>query len=447
MKRFWVLVLCLFVSQTAFAFNIVYPKSKNVVINSPTTFFIGSSKKSVKINGVSIPLHRTGAFAYFVKLPSNVNTFKIESDGQIETYTISKKRVVSNSPVSTKLIEYQSIKPVVVDVENTPLRSTPVDAGINRMAHLQKGVLLNADGEKNGFYRVKLNETKKGWISKNNVKQTESFKPARIESQKFTENDENYVLKLHLDKRVPFEITEGANLKLQFFNTEKEQIFQFPYKEKNGNDKLFGYSGKYENNDFIFTVNKPPKIDNKKPLKGIKITVDPGHGGKETGTTGCFGDKEKDVVLKISKYLEKELSNRGAKVFMTRHDDSYVGLYDRVKMSNDNGSMFFVSIHNNALPDTLDPNKHRGTSTYYYYGQSETLAKNVLNTMVEQLGTQNDNIHRQSFAVVRNTNALAILVEVAYMINPDDNEMLLNEEFQKNTAKAISDGIEKTLKE
>ena len=447
MKRFWVLVLCLFISQEAFAFNIVYPKSKNAVINSPTTFFIGSSKRPVKINGVPIPLHRTGAFAYFVKLPASINTFKFESEGQTEIYTISKRKSGYAGGVTSKFVQYQTIKPIIVENENTPLRSTPIDAGINRIAHLQKGVLLNADGEKGSFYRVKLNEAQKGWISKSNVKQTTAFAPAKIKSHHFKENENEYILKLSLDKRVPFEITEGETLKLKFFNTEKEQIFTFPYKEKTGTNKLFGYSGVYSDNDFLFTINKPPKIDKKMPLKNIKITVDAGHGGKETGTTGCFGDKEKDVVLKIAKYLEKELQQRGADVVMTRNDDSYVGLYDRVKISNEKGARFFVSIHNNALPDTLDPNQHRGTSTYYYYPQSERFAQNILNTMVETLGTKNDNIHRQSFAVVRNTNALSVLIEVAYLINPDDNEMLLNEQFQKNTAKAIADGIEKTAKE
>ena len=65
--------------------------------------------------------------------------------------------------------------------------------------------------------------------------------------------------------------------------------------------------------------------------------------------------------------------------------------------------------------------------------------------MTEELGTQNDNIHQQSFAVVRNTGALSILIEIAYLINPYDNEMLINHDFQKNTAKSIANGIEKYL--
>ena len=127
---------------------------------------------------------------------------------------------------------------------------------------------------------------------------------------------------------------------------------------------------------------------------------------------------------------------------MTRTDDSYVGLYDRVNFSNNQNSMFFISIHNNALPDTLNPNDHRGTSVYYYYEQAEPLARTMLNTITSQLKTQNDEVHRQSFAVVRNTNALSILIEVAYLINPDDNELLINPNFQKPAAKSIAKGLE-----
>ena len=130
---------------------------------------------------------------------------------------------------------------------------------------------------------------------------------------------------------------------------------------------------------------------------------------------------------------------------MTREHDKNVGLNERIDIANKNDAVIFVSIHNNALPDTLNPNEHRGTSIFYYYNQAKHLAETVLKTMTEELGTQNDNIHQQSFAVVRNTGSLSILIEVAYLINPYDNEMLINHDFQKNTAKSIANGLEKYL--
>ena len=65
--------------------------------------------------------------------------------------------------------------------------------------------------------------------------------------------------------------------------------------------------------------------------------------------------------------------------------------------------------------------------------------------MNKQLETQNDNIRQGSLALVRNTNALSILIETAYLINPEDNAMLIDPNFQKRCAKAIADGIEDFL--
>lgn len=70
---------------------------------------------------------------------------------------------------------------------------------------------------------------------------------------------------------------------------------------------------------------------------------------------------------------------------MTRDDDSEVSLSDRVKKSNDNNSQIFLSIHNNALPDSLADRKATGTETYYFYPQSRELAKTLLNTITTDL--------------------------------------------------------------
>ena len=68
-----------------------------------------------------------------------------------------------------------------------------------------------------------------------------------------------------------------------------------------------------------------------------------------------------------------------------------------------------------------------------------------MNAMVNELGVNNHGIKQQSFAVIRNTNALSLLIEIGYLINPSDNANMINKDFQKKTAKAIADGIENYL--
>lgn len=446
-------VILLGVQNYAQAFDIVFPKVKNHTVFGDTTFFIGSSKTPLLINSESIKLHHTGAFAHFVRLQDGINTFVIKSDDKSDIYYVTKKIKPKYTSVSkTRLFNQKRY--FVVTKDNTPLRSTPINAGINRLAHLQQGVLLSVDGQKGEFYRVRLDKENVAWISKNNVKLTNYFSPAKLSSYEYSETDEDYFLIFHLNKKIPFKITENdveGTIGLEFYNTDKEHKFHFNYREKAASNAFWGYGGEYifnsEKNswDFVLKIRKPPIITRWSPLKDIVITVDAGHGGVERGAIGCLGDNEKAIVLKMAKFLEQELISRGAKVVMTRREDLQTGLYDRVEIANNNNSMFFVSIHNNALSENKNPNEHRGTSVYYYYNQAQDFAKTILDTMVQKLDTQNDGVHQASYAVVRNTNALSILVEVAYMINPDDNELLIDEKFQKKTAVAIANGIEKYL--
>ena len=170
--------------------------------------------------------------------------------------------------------------------------------------------------------------------------------------------------------------------------------------------------------------------------------MDAGHGGSERGAIGCLGDKEKDINLKIANELKKNLENLGANVVMTRECDGTVSLDDRVKMAKENCSNIFVSIHLNSIPDIkMDIHKNKGTSVYYYNENSKELAKIVKNSLVSQLNTRNDGVRQASFAVIRPTEYVGILVEVAYMTNPMDSILYKKEDFPSVTANAIANGI------
>lgn len=450
MKKFALLLGLVLLGNSSQAFDVVYPKSKNVMINSNSTFFIGSSDKPLKINGQDVPLHQTGAFAYVVKLNQGSNTFVLQTETEKQVYEITKPIIKSECNLPLQFIQYPEKKSVYVTTEGAPLRSTPVDAGINRMAHLQRNVELLVDGEKGGFYRVLLGEKDFGWIAKTNVKQflqDFSSTPATLSGYDYEDSDEYFKFIFHLDKRVPFEMLEGEPFQLKLFNvkdnSENVYNFDFSLKEATGSEKLYGYSGEYQGNDFVLKIRKPPCINTRKPLYNIKIVVDAGHGGSEFGSIGCLGDKEKDLNLEFAKYLEADLKKMGAKVVMTRSDDSYVGLKERVDIANREEAVVFISMHCNALPDGADPNKNSGTSIYYYYPQAKNLADAIMQEVTMDLGVNNDKVRQGSLAVVRNTNALSILIETAYLINPEDNANLINPEFQKQYSKSVAKAVEK----
>ena len=447
MRRYLLLFILILLGGKCFAFDVVYPKNSTVTINAKSTFFIGSSKTPLKINGQNVPLHWSGGFAYVVNLNEGTNTFTLQSENEKKIFIINKPAIKSSGWTPPQFFKYPDNKHGYVVNENSPLRSTPVDAGINRLAHLQRNVLLTIDGEKNGFYRVVLGENKFGWIAKTNVKLGNEYEFATFYDYDFIDDEKFYIYKFHFDKKVPFELSENIPLTIKFFNIKdkKDNTFslEFPQSLYFGEKNLIGYGGEYQDNDFIWKIKKIPNISPKKPLKNIIITIDAGHGGSENGAIGCLGDKEKDITLAISKLLEAELKQRGAKVIMTRSDDSYVGLKERVDIANYDNSEVLISIHGNALPDGADPNKNSGTSIYYYYNQSKPLADTIIETMTSELGLNNDKVRQASFALVRNTNALSILIETAYLINPEDNAKLISADFQKEIAKSIANGLEK----
>ncbi len=448
LKLIFSLILFSVITQQCFALDIVYPRKNQVTINSSSTFFIGSSTVGVPltVNGEYVRVHPSGGFAYVVNLHDGKNTFVLQSGDEIKTYIIEKPpaRTYSGNYTPPPLVEYTSKKNYYIASDGAPLRQTPIDAGINRLSHFEKDVPLLIDGEKSNFYRVVLNNNEKAWIAKTNVKAFKGYlnTPATVSGRIFSEDDKYYTFTFDLDKKTPYIMTEGQLFTLKFYNVkdypDNTYVFTFPIQ-----GKLFGYQGYYEGNKFILKIRKYPQINAQKPLKGRIITIDAGHGGNDTGTIGCCGHKEKDINLAISEFLEKELQSRGATVFMTRRIDNNVGLKTRVEYANSKDSELLISIHANALPDGADPNKHSGTSIFYYYNQAKPLADKILAEVTTQVGTSDDKVRQGSLALVRNTNALSILIEVAYMINPEDNAKLINTEFQKQCAKSIADGIEK----
>ena len=449
MKKLIFLLGLVLLGNSCFAFNIVYPKKNDVTVNAQSTFFIGSSDKPLKINGKDVTIHPSGGFAYVVQLNSGKNTFVLQSGEERQIYVITKPVVKSICSLPPQFISYKEKKYYYVTTEGAPLRSTPVNAGINRMAHLQRNVPLIVDGENRGFYRVVLAENKFGWISKADVKtfvDDFALNPAELSGYDYIDSEDYFTFVFHLSRQVPFGMVEGDPFLMKFYNIkdypDNTYIMDFPVKDALSGRKLIGYSGEYQGNDFVLKIRKPIITNDKKPLKGITIAVDAGHGGSEVGAVGCLGHKEKDITLLIAKNLEAELKKRGAHVVMTRSNDIYTGLKERVNIANKQDSAVFISIHGNALPDGMDPNKISGTSIYYYYNQAKPLADILINTITSQLGTNNDKVRQESFAVVRNTNALSILIETAYLINTDDNAKLINPEFQKQCAKAIADGLE-----
>lgn len=442
------LLLLMCTCNISWGVQIVYPKTPNVTINSDKTFFVGneSPSKTLKINNEIVKLHSSGGFKHVVKLNPGQNVFIIDNGESRQVYKITRPKISGNvNNNSFKYIKYENPFVIEITKDNTPLRSTPVDKGFNRLQHLNSGIKFEAIAEERGFYKVKLGRDGYGYICKEYAKKTDklNLESAHFVSAVYKHDKNNKYLEISLDKQVPYSVTDSEfGLDIVLYNTDT------PYEIYEGHidGKSFGYTSYYRDNETLVVLMKEhPKIDKSKPFKKIRITIDPGHGGNELGAIGCLGTKEKDVNLEIALNLKNKLEKLGAIVNMTRDDDSYVGLKERVDKSNYFDSDIFLSIHNNSLPDSLADKDASGTYTYYFYPQSRELAKVLLNSISQKTGFRENRTIGQSFAVIRNTQSLAVLLEIGYLINPEDNFKLINKDFQNKITDGIIDGLEKYL--
>ncbi|MBD2132747.1 N-acetylmuramoyl-L-alanine amidase [Sphaerospermopsis sp. FACHB-1094] len=214
------------------------------------------------------------------------------------------------------------------------------------------------------------------------------------------------------------------------------------------NFQQWGYKLKYDNTTLVLTLRHAPKIHNRKrlPLSGIKILLDPGHGGKESGAIGPTGYPEKDANLVISKLLRDELVKRGAKVVMTREDDRDVSLVERQQIIEKEEPAIALSIHYNALPDDGDAEKTRGFGTFWYHPQAHSLAIFLQNHVVKTLKKPHYGVFWNNLALTRPAAAPSVLLELGFMINPQEFEEIVNPQEQRKMARTLADGVTEWFK-
>jgi len=176
--------------------------------------------------------------------------------------------------------------------------------------------------------------------------------------------------------------------------------------------------------------------------------IDPGHGGRFPGAIGPAGTQEKDVVLEVSKILEADLIEMGAEVRMTRSSDVEVApggslrddLKARVDLANQWPADLFISVHANSAENSAA----KGTETFHAIkasDRSKTLAKLLQKSMIDDLALTDRGVKASNFYVIKNTKMPASLVELGFLSNPGEEQILADPAMQKRFGHALSKGV------
>jgi len=234
----------------------------------------------------------------------------------------------------------------------------------------------------------------------------------------------------------------------------------------------------------------PPVEGNPQAAKGIPtIVIDPGHGGLEVGAKGKFGNLEKDITLAISLKLKALIEkNLAFHVELTRDKDLDVSLENRAAIANNHRAELFISIHANSsyrhnangsetfflslnatdeearrlaylennsadlekplAPENADDIKMIlwDMAQSAYLKQSQRLAEIIQDELNSLLGTKDRGIKQAPFKVLTGVACPAVLVESAFISNPQEERDLVRDAFQENVARAIYRGLVRYIK-
>jgi N-acetylmuramoyl-L-alanine amidase len=325
------------------------------------------------------------------------------------------------------------------------------------------GTRAVVSGRINSDLRLRLSSRAISWVSAGDAHRLPAGLPplrAVVGSATLTPSADRVTFRLPLSQRVPFQVSESEHgLVLRIYSAAgdvnwiryggTDPLVQTIAWDQPVADEVtiafdlsrpvWGFRTRWQQNDLILEIRRPPVIDPDNPLAGRRIVVDAGH--PPVGATGPTGLREAEANLAVSLELRRLLTEAGAEVIMPRTTDTPVELYPRVRLADSVNADLLISIHNNALPDGVNPFTNNGTSVYYNHPRSVPLAMAVQRALVNQLGLRDLGVGRGDLALVRPTWMPAILTEGLFMMLPDQESALRQIEGQRLYAVGVFEGI------
>lgn len=379
---------------------------------------------------------------------------------------------------------------------NAGVARTGPSTDYSRLTPLPKGTRATITGREGGWVRLDYG----AWIRASEVRIIEGAVPPKslIRSVRARQVEGATEIVFPLQVPVPVSIQQGdRKFSLTLYNTtaqtdtirldddpvisrlDWQQVApgQLQYTFNLKSQQQWGYSLRYQGTSLILSLRHPPAArastsmpsrqresvsstliygnniisgtvvpSSQSPLSGIKILLDPGHGGPEdSGAVGPTGYPEKAVVLIVSKLVRDQLVAKGATVYMTREEDIDLGLQERVDMIEKLQPAIAISLHYNALPDDGDAENTKGIGTFWYNTQAHSLAMFLHNYLVKELNRPSYGVFWNNLALTRPHTTPAVLLELGFMINPVEFEWISNPQEQQKLAVALADGITQWL--
>lgn len=347
------------------------------------------------------------------------------------------------------------------------------------LTELPAETLLRITGKRDGFYRVALTPTMDAWVSENDVEMLPAGTP--LPHLYFTNisvggDDFSDLVTIPYSARVPFAVSPGmgaagrAVVTVDFYGAHHAatwishrptaKVIREVRVEQPATDlirttielnsgQLWGYLVEATTTSLRIRIRRPPELaaPPDSPLKGLLIALEAGHGGDNFGARGVSGSKEKDINRMAVAELARQLQERGARTVLVREGDSAPTLGERARRATESSATLFISVHANSAGNERGYLAVSGTSTYYKHSFCRDLSEAIHARLLEKTGLGDfGNVGNFNYYPIRAVTWMpSMLVEQAFMSNPEDEAKMLDPEFRTRMMSAVVAGIEDWL--
>ncbi len=330
------------------------------------------------------------------------------------------------------------------------------------------GTRANVSGRLNGDLRLALSATSLAWIAARDAHALPEGTPpleAVVGSVSLTSAPTSATLRIPLSARVPFLVSEtessitvrlygaAADVNWMRYGGSDSLVEQMDWEQETADEvtltldlarPVWGYRTRWDRSDLMLEIKRPPVIQKSRPLAGVRIVVDAGH--PPGGATGPTGYTEAEANLGVALKLQELLEAGGAEVLMTRTTETAVDLAYRPFFADSVDADLLISVHNNALPDGVNPITNSGTSVFYNQPRSAALARDVQAALVKRLELRDLGVGRGDLALVRPTWMPSILTEAMFMAIPEQESALRTPLGHRMYAEGVYNGVLEYLK-
>ncbi len=468
--------------------------AKNVMADSGGSVTVSckapaGASVSAKLGGTTVKMKQTNSvksansgwalatYSAVIPLPKTGND-EIRELGEISVTAVSGNNTASAAGASVRVRGSNAYIPVQVLENHTELKLRQDSYYYDDFSVQSAGMTDRAVWQGNGFYLLRVG----GYVYENSVKElekTQSVPVGKLSGVRVYADGKNTYLDFGLDQNVPHNGTVNKGVfEFTLYNVDRNSVPKEITVEKNpliesvtvaypnkancvrfmcklyDAENFYGFDFAYTEKGAQAILINPRKIDfdAEKPLDGVRIVLDAGHGGDDIGARGPLMNTsasvcEKDLNLAVTLAAKTSLEKLGASVILTRAEDTTVSLTERMDFLCREMPDLSISIHHNSVDYSVDVRNIRGTLGLWWADSGVLLTRCVSDSVASALFRRELSPTQQKLALCRNPKFPSTLVEVGFMTSVEEYEFMLSGSGIARAADGIAEGVMQYFKE